>query len=64
MKDNQITWTSFFDGGGTDGPISTRWHVTGWPTLFILDKKGVIRATGGKARSQMEQVVEELLAER
>ena len=29
MEREKITWPSFFDGGGTDGPIATRWRVQG-----------------------------------
>jgi hypothetical protein len=39
-----ITWRSFWNGpDGTEGPISTRWNIQGWPTLYVLDAKGVIR---------------------
>jgi hypothetical protein len=44
-EDNEkeaITWRSFIDGS-TNGPISTAWHVEGFPTLYLLDHKGVIR---------------------
>ena len=42
-KDN-ITWRSFWNGKeGTGGPISTAWNVHGWPTIYVLDPKGVIR---------------------
>jgi hypothetical protein len=44
LKDEEITWPQFFDGGGTSGPIATAWNVSGWPTLYVLDGKGVIRA--------------------
>ena len=30
-------------GGSTDGPISTAWNVEGWPTLVLIDAKGIIR---------------------
>jgi len=63
MKEEKLTWTSFFDGGGTGGPIATQWNVRGWPTVFILDKKGVIRAAGGRARAEMDKIVAELLSE-
>ena len=46
MKKEKLTWTSFFDGGGTGGPIATQWGVSGWPTIYVLDRKGIIRATG------------------
>src|SRR5712692_1722289 len=38
----QITWRSFW-AGGTGGSIPTQWQVHGWPTIFIIDHKGVIR---------------------
>ena len=40
----KITWRMWFDGGGTGGPIATRWEVDGWPTLVIIDSKGAVRA--------------------
>jgi len=57
-----ITWRSFFDGGGTDGPISTQWNVRAWPTIFVLDAKGVIRFKGLRGEA-LEDAVRELLAE-
>ena len=62
MKKNNITWRSFWDGGNTRGPIATRWAVTGWPTIYILDSKGVIRFKNKRGEA-MEAAVEELLAE-
>jgi len=35
--------THWWDGGSTSGPIASSWNVEGWPTLYILDHKGVIR---------------------
>ena len=29
--------------GGTHGPIPTAWNVHGYPTVYILDHRGVIR---------------------
>ena len=44
LKKESITWRSFWNGSeGTNGPISTKWNVSGWPTLFVIDHKGVIR---------------------
>ena len=42
MKKEKITWRSFWNGG-RDGPISREWGIRGWPTLVIIDAKGVIR---------------------
>ena len=47
---------------GTRGPISTKWGVTGWPTIYILDHKGVIRFKN-KRGEEMDKAVDQLLAE-
>jgi hypothetical protein len=39
-----LTWRSFWNGGSRYGPISKRWNVQAWPTLYLLDADGVIRA--------------------
>jgi hypothetical protein len=39
----KMTWRSWWDGGSTEGPIASKWNVEGWPTLYVLDQKGVIR---------------------
>jgi hypothetical protein len=46
-----ITWRSFWDGGSTSGPVASKWNVQGWPTLYLLDGKGVIRYKGDNLRS-------------
>src|SRR5262245_4024689 len=62
MKKEGITWRSFWNGGSTEGPISTRWNVTGWPTIYVLDAKGVIRAKNKRGES-LDKAVDDLLAE-
>jgi hypothetical protein len=44
LAKEEITWPQFFDGGSTNGPIATAWNVSGWPTIYVIDAKGVIRA--------------------
>ena len=43
LAKERITWRNFWDGGTSDGPIATRWNVQGWPAVFVIDAKGVIR---------------------
>src|SRR6266498_1947544 len=62
LKAEKITWRSFWNGGSTRGPISTQWKVTGWPSIWIIDAKGVIRNRGARGPA-MDKVVDELLAE-
>ena len=61
--EKELTWRSFWNGPkGTSGPISETWDVMGWPTIYILDGKGIIRDRN-KRNDEMEVAVMELLAE-
>jgi hypothetical protein len=64
MEKEKITWRSFFDGGGTRGPIATKWNVQGWPTVYIIDHKGVIRlrSVGSPGNEVLDKTIEELVA--
>ena len=42
------------------GPIAKRYHIRGYPQVFILDARGVIR---GHGRGDIEAAVDKLLAE-
>jgi hypothetical protein len=59
-----ITWRSFWNGGQM-GPISLRWNVFGWPTLYIIDAKGVIRHKylGGPEEKVLDENIDALLKE-
>jgi hypothetical protein len=63
MTQEKITWPSFADGR-TSGPISTAWKVKGWPTIYILDAKGIIRyeSVGADERA-IDTTLKTLLAE-
>jgi peroxiredoxin len=44
--DHGLAYRTWWDGGGsksTEGPIAKAWSVTGWPTVYVLDDRGVIR---------------------
>lgn len=63
MAEERITWRSFWNGPkGTDGPISKAWNVRGWPTIYVLDHKGVIRFKDVREQ-QMDEAVDQLLKE-
>jgi hypothetical protein len=62
MKKEGITWRSFWDGGGTEGPIATRWNVSGWPTIYVIDHKGIIRAKQLRD-SSLDHMVDKLVKE-
>src|SRR5260370_42037920 len=63
-KDNeklQITWRSWFDGG-KQGPICTQYKVNSFPTILVLDPKGIIRYTGTRGK-ELDDAVDALLKE-
>ena len=44
VRSESLSWRHFWNGPqGTRGPISKRWNVEGWPTVYLIDQKGVIR---------------------
>lgn len=59
-KAEGITWQSWYDGSG--GPIAAQYGVRAWPTIYVLDAKGVIRYKGVRGEA-MDQAVDTLLAE-
>jgi thiol-disulfide isomerase/thioredoxin len=38
-----MTWRSFSDGDPATGPIVSSWGINSWPTIYVLDTKGIIR---------------------
>jgi hypothetical protein len=62
-KEMGVTWRSFWCGDqGTSGPIPTKWNVSGWPTIYVIDHKGVIRYKNVRDEA-MSDAVKKLLAE-
>src|SRR5262249_45184922 len=46
MRAEHVTARSWCDGGGsanTPGPIARQFNVHGWPTLYLIDERGIIR---------------------
>jgi hypothetical protein len=65
IKEEKMTWRSWWDSGSTSGPIASSWNVAGWPTLYILDHKGVIRHKflGFPGEAKFDGALEALLKE-
>ena len=62
----KLTWRSFWDGGSPEGPIALRWNVTAYPTIYLIDHKGMIIQRIGwykEADDVIEQKVKEAEAE-
>jgi len=58
----KITWRSFWNGGSTSGPISTRWNVSSWPTIYVIDADGRLRFKNVRG-DKLDAAVDELLKE-
>ncbi|MHB1556670.1 MAG: redoxin domain-containing protein [Isosphaeraceae bacterium] len=62
IASKQITWRCWWDGG-VDGPITTRWGIVGFPTIFVLDRRGLIRYKDVRG-ADLDRAVASLLDER
>ena len=69
--DERLPYRTWWDGHSqpdadivaAKGPIATRWNVTGWPTIYILDEEGVIRFVG-KRGGEFIAALDELYMEK
>ena len=61
LKKNKITWRQHVMGT-TGGALAQKWNVQSWPTIYILDAKGVIRFKDLRDE-EMEKAVVDLIAE-
>jgi hypothetical protein len=60
MARQKLSKRSWWDG--VQGPITRQWHVTTWPTVFLIDAHGTIRfknVRGGELDRAVEALVEE-----
>ena len=67
LEKEPMPWTHWYDGEG--GPVSTKLRVKAFPTLYLIDAKGVIRKKwigvpdGNPESPAVEEAVNQLLKE-
>ena len=63
-KEMGVTWRSSWQGS-TGGVIPTKWGIEGFPTLYLIDAKGVIRHSwvGTPEVDELDKEVDLLLKE-
>jgi peroxiredoxin len=61
LRKEAITWPQHFDGKGWDSDLAERCKISGIPTMWLIDKQGVVRDVN--ARADLEAKVERLLKE-
>ncbi len=64
LKEADVNWRQAMDVR-PDGPWASQWNVSGWPTLYLLDAKGVIREKwlGSPGDEVLDKKIDELIAE-
>ncbi len=62
IQDERITWPNWHDGEPGTGPIVRRYHVTSYPTVFVIDAKGIIHSKNSFGKF-LGQSVDDLLKE-
>ena len=55
-----MPWTHWWEG--PDASLIKQWNVRSFPTIYVIDAKGVIRHKGIRGE-ELEKAVEKLLAE-
>jgi thiol-disulfide isomerase/thioredoxin len=61
VKSGTITWRLWLDGG-LNGPICKAWVIRAFPTIYVLDRNGVIRSQALHGE-RLRNMVDMLLAE-
>jgi peroxiredoxin len=62
MTRERMTWPNWFDGAVGTGPIARRFHIRGFPSVVVLDAKGVIRIRALSSVG-LDAAVDKMLAE-
>jgi thiol-disulfide isomerase/thioredoxin len=62
MERERMSWPSWYDGADGEGAIAGRYHIRFYPSVFVLDAKGVIRARDVRGES-LDRAVNTLLEE-
>ena len=67
IRKEEITWPSWRDGNddNANGPIFRQFNIHGWPTLYILDHRGIIRHRfmGSPGAERMDAAINALVDE-
>ena len=63
--DQQITWRSFRNNRGGKDSIAEEWGHDAWPTLYVIDAKGIVRHkwVGSPGDEVLDKAIEDLVKE-
>lgn len=60
---HQLNFRSFWCEGGPSSAVVRQFGVQFWPTVFVLDGRGVIRYAGPPDLNTVDRIIEDLLRE-
>ena len=71
VAEQGLTWRQAVEGcppgvsGAETGPIARAWRVKAWPTIYVLDAKGVIRHKfrGVPSNADLDKFIDALVKE-
>jgi hypothetical protein len=65
LEKEKMPWVHWWNG--TEGGVVEKWNVQAFPTLYVIDAKGVVRAKivggGPDNEKKLDETVEKLVAE-
>jgi thiol-disulfide isomerase/thioredoxin len=65
LDNEKMPWTHWW--GGTDGGVIKKWNIKGFPTFYVIDAKGVLRAkivgAGEETPKKIDALVDKLVKE-
>jgi len=61
IRDGKVTWRCWADGAS--GPIAKQWQVSQFPTLYLIDKQGIVRKVFNDRpeEKELDEAVEKLV---
>ena len=61
----KFTWPVLWDHGDADTLLNCKWYVQGWPNIFLIDAKGIIRQhwVGSPGTDVLDQQIERVVKE-
>jgi hypothetical protein len=65
FKDAGLNWRHAILGPGNKAEIPTKWNVQGYPTMYLVDAKGIIRKywLGSPEGEELDKQIDALVAE-
>jgi serine/threonine protein kinase/thiol-disulfide isomerase/thioredoxin len=63
----KLNWRSWWNSGRTGEQLTAQWQIGGYPTIYVLDPRGVIRykqvGVSNESLEKLDKTVEQLLQE-